>query len=88
MEIKPENRPKRTLIGRVTSDKRQATRTVKVEWSRRHPEFDKVMRYDTVYHVHDPDHASKLGDLVEIMEVRPISKTKTWQLVQVLETAK
>lgn len=75
----------RTLIGRVTSDKRQATRTVEVKWSRRHPRYGKVVRKSTVFHVHDPLHESKLGDLVEIKQVRPISKTKTWQLVQVLE---
>lgn len=75
----------RTLIGRVTSDKRQATRTVEVQWSRRHDRYGKVMKGRTVLHVHDPKHHSKLGDLVEIKEVRPISKTKTWQLVQVLE---
>lgn len=88
MSSQAENRPKRTLTGRVTSDKRQATRTVEVQWSRRHERYGKVMRGSTVYHVHDPKHESKLGDLVEIMEVRPISKTKTWQLVQVLEAAK
>jgi small subunit ribosomal protein S17 len=78
----------RTLMGRVVSDKRQATRTVEVEWSRRHSRYGKVMRGRTVFHVHDPKHESKLGDMVEIKEVRPISKTKTWQLVQVVEAAK
>lgn len=78
----------RTLTGRVTSDKRQATRTVEVNWSRRHPEYDKVMKMKTAYHVHDPENESKLGDLVEIKQVRPISKTKHWQLVKVLEKAK
>lgn len=78
----------RTLMGRVVSDKRQATRTVEVEWSRRHERYGKVMKGKTVFHVHDPKHESKLGDLVEIKQVRPISKTKTWALVQVLETAK
>lgn len=77
----------RTLMGRVISDKRQATRTVEVQWSRRHSRYGKVMKGRTKLHVHDPKHESKLGDLVEIKEVRPISKTKTWQLVQVLEKA-
>ncbi|MDQ3018509.1 MAG: 30S ribosomal protein S17 [bacterium] len=75
----------RTLVGRVTSDKRQATRTVEINWSRRHERYGKVMKGRTKVHVHDPKHESKLGDLVEIKEVRPISKTKTWQLVKVLE---
>lgn len=77
----------RTRIGRVTSDKRTATRTVEVQWSRRHERYGKVMKGRTVLHVHDPKHESALGDLVEIIEVRPISKTKTWQLVKVLEKA-
>ena len=77
----------RTLMGRVISDKRQATRTVEVQWSKRHARYGKVLKCRTKLHVHDPKHESKLGDLVEINEVRPISKTKTWQLVQVLEKA-
>ncbi len=77
----------RTLTGRVTSDKRMATRTVEVQWSRRHERYGKVMKGRTVLHVHDPKHESSLGDLVEIKEVRPISKTKNWLLVKVLEKA-
>ncbi len=77
----------RTLTGRVTSDKRQATRTVEVEWSKRHEIYGKVMKGRTKLHVHDPEHESKIGDLVEIKQVRPISKTKTWQLVKVVEKA-
>ena len=75
----------RTLTGRVTSDKRQATRRVEVKWSRRHATYGKVVKGRTVLHVHDPNNESKLGDLVEIKQVRPISKTKSWQLVQILE---
>ncbi len=75
-----------TLTGRVISDKRQATRTVEVKWSRRHARYGKVLKGRTKLHVHDPKHESKLGDFVEIKEVRPISKTKTWQLVQVLQS--
>jgi small subunit ribosomal protein S17 len=77
----------RTLTGKVTSDKREKTRKVEVRWSRRHPRYGKVMKGITVLHIHDPNHESQLGDLVEIKEVRPISKTKTWQLVRVLEKA-
>ena len=77
----------RTLTGRVTSDKCSSTRTVEVLWSRRHPRYGKVMRKRTRLHVHDPKNECQLGDLVEIKEVRPISKTKTWALVKVLEKA-
>lgn len=77
----------RTLVGRVTSDKRERTVTVRVEWSKRHPVYGKVMRKHTVCHVHDQDNTAKLGDLVEIKQIRPISKTKTWELVRVVEQA-
>ena len=76
-----------TLMGIVTSDKRQATRTVEVKWSRRHEQYGKVIKGSSRFHVHDPENQSKTGDRVEIKQVRPISKTKTWQLVQVLEKA-
>lgn len=75
----------RTLVGRVISDKCQSTRTVEILWSRRHPRYGKVMKERTRLHVHDPMNDSKLGDLVEIKQVRPISKTKNWALVTVLE---
>lgn len=78
---------KHTLVGRVTSDMRDKTRTVVIEWARRHPMYGKVMRKTTKYHIHDPENTSHVGDLVEIKEVRPVSKTKTWALVKVLETA-
>lgn len=76
-----------TLVGKVVSDKRQATRTVEVPWSHRDPQYGKVIKRQTTFHVHDPEHESKTGDLVEIKQVRPISKTKTWQLVRVIEKA-
>lgn len=81
------NEKTRTLVGRVTSDKREKTIAVRVEWSRRHPTYGKVLRKHTTCHVHDQDGQAKLGDLVEIKQIRPISKSKTWGLVRVLEQA-
>lgn len=75
----------RTLTGRVVSDNRQATRKVVVMWSRRHKLYGKVIQGRTFFHIHDPHNESRVGDLVEIKQVRPISKTKNWQLVQILE---
>lgn len=78
----------RTLTGCVVSDKRQKTRKVEVKWTRPHEIYGKVMKgRRTMFHVHDPEEKSKTGDRVEIKQVRPISKTKTWQLVQILEKA-
>ena len=76
-----------TLTGRVTSSKRDKTRTVEVEWSRRHPTYKKVVKGITKFHAHDENNESKEGDLVEIRECRPVSKTKTWVLVKVVEQA-
>jgi len=76
----------RTLVGRVTCDaKRISTRRVEVEWTRRHERYGKVLRGQSVFQVHDADNATKKGDLVSIKEVRKISKTKSWQIVEVLE---
>lgn len=86
-QVNNQESVKRTQTGRVTSDKRQATRKVEVVWTRLHERYGKVVKGTTVFHVHDPEHESKLGDLVEIKEVKPISKTKTWQLVRVVEKA-
>lgn len=79
----------RTLMGEVVSDskKREKTCKVVVNWTRPHPVYGKVIRGRTMFHVHDPNNESKVGDRVEIKQVRPISKTKTWQLVQILEKA-
>ena len=74
----------RTRTGTVTSDVRDKTITVKVLWARRHPQFGKVMQRHTTYHVHDADNRAKLGNTVVIQECRPISKTKTWKLVDIL----
>lgn len=75
----------RTLTGRVVSDVRDKTRKVEVSSTRRHPVYGKVIKSRTMLHIHDPNNESKMGDLVEIKEVRPISKTKNWLLVQILE---
>ncbi len=80
-------RVEKTVIGRVTSDKRQATCTVEMSWSRRHPRYGKVMKKRTKLQVHDPENQGRLGDLVEVKMVKPVSKTKCWNLVQVLERA-
>lgn len=79
---------KRTIIGRVTSDKQSMTRTIKVVRSRVHPLYGKVERRKTTYYAHDEENVSREGDLVEILEVAPISKTKKWRIVKVVEQAK
>ena len=76
-----------TRIGVVESDKRDKTRRVSVQFKAMHPKYGKYILKRTVLHVHDADNSSKLGDRVEIAECRPISKTKSWELVRVVEAA-
>lgn len=75
------------LTGVVTSDKMEKSITVMIERRVKHKRYDKLMRRSTKYHVHDENNTCKTGDIVKIKETRPISKTKSWTLVEVVETA-
>jgi small subunit ribosomal protein S17 len=79
---------RRTLVGRVVSDKMQKTVTVLVERRVKHALYGKVMTRTAKYHAHVEDGSAAAGDLVEIEECRPISKTKAWRVSQVLEKAR
>ena len=78
---------KRTLIGRDVSDKMDKTVTVLVERKVKHPMYGKVMVRSKKYHAHNEGNSAKAGDLVEIVETRPVSRTKTWAVTSVLEKA-
>ena len=78
---------KLTLIGRVVSDKMEKTVTVLVERKVKHPMYGKVMVRSRKYHAHNEGNAAKAGDLVEIIETRPVSRTKTWAVTSVLQKA-
>ena len=77
----------RTLTGRVVSNKMDKTVTVMVERRVKHPLYGKFITRSTKYHVHDEENSCQEGDLVQIKECRPISKTKSWQLHKVVERA-
>ena len=79
---------KRLVVGVVTSDGMRRTRRVEVPRLVRHPKYGKYLKKRTVLHVHDEKNESKKGDRVEIAECRPISKTKSWTLLRVLESAR
>ncbi len=81
------NSVKRTLIGRVVSDKMEKTVTVLVERKVKHPVYGKVMVRSKKYAAHNQDNLARAGDLVEIVETRPLSKTKSWAVTSVLEKA-
>ena len=74
--------PKRILIGTVVSDKTDKTVTVLVERKVKHPLYGKIIRRSKKYHAHDEANTFKIGDTVRIEETRPISKTKTWQVIE------
>jgi small subunit ribosomal protein S17 len=80
--------PKRTEIGVVVSDKMEKTRRVEIARLVRHPKYGKFIRGRTVCYVHDEQNDSKAGDKVEIVESRPMSKTKRWELVRVVERSR
>lgn len=77
----------RTVTGRVTSNKMEKTITVAVERRVRHPLYGKYVRKTTKMHAHDEDNTCGIGDKVTIAQCRPLSKSKTWQLVEVVERA-
>lgn len=83
-----EDRGKRRLeVGVVTSDKMNKSRRVEIPRLVKHPRYGKYIRRRTICHVHDEQNESHKGDTVEIMETRPISKSKHWRLVRILVKA-
>lgn len=74
--------------GIVVSDKGQKTITVRIDTARRHPTYEKVVRRSRTLHAHDERNEAGEGDVVRVVETRPLSKTKRWRLVEVLEKAK
>ncbi len=82
------HRNQRTLVGRVVSDKMQKTVTVLVERRVRDPLMGKIITRSKKYHAHSADDGAKQGDLVEISECKPISKTKAWKVTRLIEKSK
>ena len=78
---------KRTLVGKVVSDKRSKTVTVLIERSVKHPIYDKIVVRSSKYHAHDEKGEFHMGDVIEITESRPLSKTKNWVATKLIEKA-
>ena len=74
--------------GVVFSNKMDKSITVAVKWKEKHPIYGKFVNKTKKYHVHDEKNECNVGDTVKIMETRPLSKTKKWRLVQIIERAK
>jgi small subunit ribosomal protein S17 len=77
----------RRVVGRVVSNKMNKSVTVSVERLIKHPVYGKYIRRTTKYTAHDEDNACKPGDVVAIVECRPISKTKSWRVVEIVAAA-
>ena len=77
----------RTLQGRVVSDKMDKTITVKIERRVKHPVYGKYITRSSKVHAHDEENKAGTGDMVVVAESRPLSKSKSWTLVEIVETA-
>ncbi len=86
-ETQAQAKNRRTLIGRVVSDKRAKTVTVLVERRTAHELYGKIVGHSSKYHAHDEKGEYHLGDIIEITESRPLSKTKNWVATRLVEKA-
>jgi small subunit ribosomal protein S17 len=86
--ITAERNLRKTRIGVVTSNKMTKSITVAVERKVKHPIYGKFVKKTTKFHAHDEKNECSIGDVVRIMETRPLSKTKRWRLVEILEKVK
>ena len=75
---------RKTEVGMVTSDKMNKTRRVELTTLVPHPKYGKLLKLRTICHAHDEQNQTHVGDLVEIMETRPLSKTKRWRIVRIV----
>ena len=88
MEEKTTRNLRKERIGIVTSNKMEKSITVSVERKRKHPMYGKFVKSTKKFHAHDEKNECNVGDTVRIMETRPLSKTKNWRLVEIIERAK
>lgn len=82
-----ERNARKVVLGKVVSDKMDKTIVVLVETYKNHPLYGKRVKYSKKFKAHDEQNTAKIGDLVKIMETRPLSKDKRWRLVEVVEKA-
>jgi small subunit ribosomal protein S17 len=86
--IMVERNARKEIIGKVTSNKMEKSITVAVERKVKHPKYGKFVKKTSTFTSHDEKNDCKIGDVVKIMETRPISKNKRWRLVEIIERAK
>ena len=83
-----ERNLRKTRVGTVVSNKMDKTIVVAIEDNVKHPVYGKIIKHTLKLHAHDEENTCNVGDKVEIMETRPLSKTKRWRLVEIIEKAK
>ena len=76
---------KKTLVGKVISDKMNKTIIVQVEYLKEHPIYKRILRKFSKFKVHDEENKAKIGDMVKISQTRPLSKEKRWRLLEILK---
>ena len=86
-QTEPKAKNTRTLVGKVVSDKRNKTITVQIERRTKHELYGKIVARSSKYHAHDENGEYRVGDVVEIAETRPISKTKSWVVTRLVQKA-
>ena len=83
-----ERKLRKNRVGRVVSDKMNKTVVVAIEDNVKHPVYGKIIKRTLKLHAHDENNECGVGDKVEVMETRPLSKTKRWRVVEIIEKAK
>ena len=83
-----ERNLRKTRVGKVISNKMNKTIVVAIEDNVKHPDYGKIIKRTVKLHAHDENGECSIGDKVEVMETRPLSKTKRWRLVKIIEKAK
>ena len=83
-----ERNLRRTRVGKVVSNKMEKTVVVAIEDNVKHPDYGKIVKRTVKLHAHDENGECSIGDKVEVMETRPLSKTKRWRLVRIIEKVK
>ena len=87
MTERTERNLRKTRVGKVVSNKMDKTIVVAIEDNVRHPKYGKIMKRTVKIHAHDAENQCNIGDKVSVMETRPLSKTKRWRLVEIVEKA-
>ena len=83
-----ERKLRKTRVGKVVSNKMEKTIVVAIEDNVKHPDYGKIIKRTVKLHAHDENGECSIGDKVEVMETRPLSKTKRWRLVRIIEKVK